>query len=218
MKKTKLLFGTLILAAGFVACNDSNDTKRDVDNLAQYVDSVDKMDPVYTTAKWTEIETGYADREARVEKNASVLQAEEKQRADETRARFTALKGKYEMKMKETEEAAKKPDYRMVLRTNLFGEGKIGTDMGFNWVTANNIKDVYDRFVTTVDDNKDKYTREDWDEIKVLYEALDNRKNEVEKDLATKDNMKIAGMKIKFASIKSVERPSAKLKENEKSK
>jgi hypothetical protein len=40
-----------------------------------------------------------------------------------------------------------------------------------------------------------EYTREDWDEIKVLYEALDTRKNTVEKDLASSDNMKIAGKK-----------------------
>ena len=218
MKKTQLLIGSFVLAGGFMACNNSNETKKDVDSLAQYVDSVDKADPVYTTAKWSEIEAGYSDREVKVDKNATALAAEEKQKADDSKAKFNALKDRYEMKIKEKEEEAKKPDYRMVLRSSLFGEGKIGTDINFKWVTANNIKDVYERFVNTVDDNKGKYTREDWDEIKVLYEALDSRKNEVEKDLATKDNLKIAGLKIKFAAIKSVERPVAKVKENEKAK
>jgi hypothetical protein len=36
---------------------------------------------------------------------------------------------------------------------------------------------VYDQFVNTVQTNKDKYSREDWDEIKLMYEALDSRKN-----------------------------------------
>ena len=67
-------------------------------------------------------------------------------------------------------------------------------------------------------DNKNNYTREDWDEIKVLYEALDNRKNEVEKDLAGKDNMRIAALKIKFATIKALKRTAEKVEENTKSK
>ncbi|MEO8770873.1 MAG: DUF6565 domain-containing protein [Ferruginibacter sp.] len=219
MKKMQLVMGSLIFIGGFSACNNNGaDTKKDVDQLSQYVDSVEKMEPVYTTTKWNEIQSGYSDREMKVEKNVSNLQEEDKQKADESKVKFTALKGKYDMKIKEAQEEANKPDYRMVLRTKLFGEGKIGSDMSFKWVTANNIKDVYEKFVSTVDDNKDKYTREDWDEIKVLYEALDSRKNEVEKDLATKDNLRIAGLKIKFAAIKSVERPMAKVKENEKSK
>lgn len=62
------------------------------------------------------------------------------------------------------------------------------------------------------------YTREDWDEIKVLYEALDTRKNEVEKDLSGSDNLKIAGLKVKFAAIKATHRAGTKGTENQDSK
>ena len=65
-----------------------------------------------------------------------------------------------------------------------------------------------------VDKNKKVYSREDWDEVKVLYEALDNRKNEIEKELASKDNVKIAKEKVKIASIFAVRRPLAKADEN----
>src|SRR6185436_17317270 len=102
-----------------------------------------------------------------------------------------------EAKLKENEIAAKAeaaPDYRQVLRNRLFGEGKIGSDMKFGFVTADNIHEVYKNFVNTVADHKNDYTREDWDEIKVLYEALDTRKNTVEKELPDGDNTKIAGL------------------------
>ena len=66
--------------------------------------------------------------------------------------------------------------------------------------------------------NKDNYTREDWDEIKVLYEALDTRKNAVEKDLSGSDNLKIAGLKVRFASIKATHRGGTKGAENEAAK
>jgi hypothetical protein len=42
-----------------------------------------------------------------------------------------------------------------------------GDDMNFDWVNATNILGVYDQFVNTVKDNKDNYSREDWDEINV---------------------------------------------------
>jgi hypothetical protein len=60
-------------------------------------------------------------------------------------------------------------------RNSLFGEGKISEDMNFDWVNKDNIHNVY-QFVHTVEDNKDTYSREDWDEVKLMYEALDSRK------------------------------------------
>jgi hypothetical protein len=66
--------------------------------------------------------------------------------------------------------------------------------------------------------NQNSYSREDWDEIKVLYEALDTRKNEIEKDLPSSDNLKIAKLKVQFAAIKSVKRPLSKVEENEEAK
>jgi hypothetical protein len=47
--------------------------------------------------------------------------------------------------------------------------------MNFDWVNKDNIHNVYQQFVH-VEDNKDAYSREDWDEVKLMYEALDSRK------------------------------------------
>ena len=86
--------------------------------------------------------------------------------------------------------------------------------MQFGFVTGDNILGIYQNFVDAVADNKNNYTREDWDEINVLYEALDTRKNVVEKDLKSSDNLKIAGLKIRYASIASTHRGGTKVKEN----
>jgi hypothetical protein len=86
--------------------------------------------------------------------------------------------------------------------------------MNFAWVNAYNIHNVYQQFVSTVDDNKDKYSREDWDEIKLMYEALDSRKNTVENEgLSASDNRKIAGLKVKFAPMYTLNRMGAKSSE-----
>jgi hypothetical protein len=50
--------------------------------------------------------------------------------------------------------------------------------MNFDWVNATNILGVYDQFVNTVGTIK-TIIREDWDEIKLMYETLDSRKNTV---------------------------------------
>jgi hypothetical protein len=47
--------------------------------------------------------------------------------------------------------------------------------MNFDWVNKDNIHNVYQQFVHTVEDNKDAIL-EDWDEVKLMYEALDSRK------------------------------------------
>ena len=120
-----------------------------------------------------------------------------------------ALKAKLEA----ANQAAVSP--KQQLRNALFGEGKIGDDMSFSWVNKDNLLATFKTFTETVQNNKDAYTREDWDEIKLLYEALGTRKNTVEKEgLSSSDNNEIAGIKIKFAPMLKVNRMGAKAEEN----
>ncbi len=234
MKKINFMITAAITITAFAACNTpaNEQAKKDVTNLNEYVDSVDKLTLVYTTANWQQVDEGYQERAIKAEEALATLEAADKEKVAESKAQYATLKANYETKIKEQEAADKMktdlgngaspmntaPDYRMALRNRLFGEGKIGADMKFDFVTANNILGVYKNFVNTVADNKNNYSREDWDEIKVLYEALDTRKNAVERDLAGSDNRQIAGLKIRFATIKATNRGGTKGAENEKAK
>ena len=219
MIKTKLVIAATIVSIGFIACNTAGDSaKKDAEVLNTYVDSVNNLTPVYTTAYWIGIDNGYQERVLLVEKNAAALSEEEKAKLDASKAKYEALKVNYELKIKESEAAAMAPNFRLVLRDRLFGAGKVGDDMQFSFVTADNILGVYQNFVDVVADNKKEFSREDWDEIKVLYEALDTRKNVVEPNLASKDNNKIAGLKIRFSSIKATNRGGTKATENKEAK
>ena len=223
MTKTKLLMAAAIVSVGFTACNSENkEAKQSAETLNVYVDSIGNATPVYTTENWTAIDKGYMERVVIADKNMAALSAEEKANAEASKAKYEALKAKYELAIKEMElkaatqssNANGAPNFRKVLRDRLFGEGKIGDDMKFAFVTGDNILGIYKNFVQVVDDNKNNYTREDWDEINVLYEALDTRKNAVEKDLKTADNLKIAGLKIRYAAINATHRGGTKVKEN----
>ena len=201
----------------FVACEKKNDEAEvNRKELRDYVDSVKKADAEYSDTYWANVEAGYHAKAVKAEAS-TMNNDEEKKKVEEAKSDFEAYKAKY------TEELQKKRDEEVyakkkAFRDALFGEGKIGADISFGWVDAKNIRGVYENFVNVVDTNKDNYSREDWDEIKVLYEALDTRKNEVEKELATKDNMAIAKEKVRFVAIKAMNRPMAKEKENSDAK
>lgn len=223
-----LLLTAAIIITGFAACTNSatDEAKKEAASLNSYVDSVASLPAVYTSENWLSIDNGYQERALRAEKRMAELEKSDKELIAQSKARYATLKANYEEKIKKQEPtvntvspaAPVTADYRQILRKRLFGEGIIGADMKFESVTAANILSVYKNFVTVVSDNKNKYTREDWDEIKVLYEALDTRKNAVEKDLSGSDNRKIAGLKVKFALIKATKRGNTKGEENQAAK
>lgn len=218
MKKINLIIAAALIATGFASCSSqATEAEHDAANVTMYVDSVEKLTPVYTAAYWTTLDEGYQIRVANSDKTIATLEITDKEKLEASKVQFEALKSAYEVKIAENN-AAIAADYRQILRTKLFGEGVVGNDMSFSFATANNLLSIYENFVNTVADNKNNYSREDWDEIKVLYEALDTRKNVVEKELPKGDNFKIAKLKIRFSSIKATHRGGTKAEENKSAK
>ena len=213
MKKIQIISGIVLIAIGFVSCKDEKQEKaqKTVDSYVTYVDSVKNVSANDLKENWKTVETQY-ERKAQ---NAEMALADIKDNVAAT-DKINTSKIKYEEFKKEmtTILAPPAPSAKQQLRNALFGEGKIGDDMSFSWVNAKNIHSVYQQFVHTVENNKDSYSREDWDEIKLMYEALDSRKNTVEKEgLTSEDNRKIAGLKLKFAPMYTLNRMGAKSKE-----
>jgi len=216
MRSKRLILALAVVALGFTSCKDEKETQAEktVNTYVVYVDSLGNVSEDEAKANWEAIDNAYqmriSEAEAALEniKNRDDAQA----KIDASRAKYDALKVKMETSMAaETPATTGTASPKQQLRSALFGEGKMGDDMNFSWVNKDNIHDVYQQFIHTAEDNKDKYTREDWDEIKLMYEALDSRKNTVEKEgLRSEDNRKIAGLKIKFAPMLQVNRMGAK--------
>lgn len=223
MKTRNLYLALAFIALGFSSCKNEKETQaeKSVNSYVVYVDSIEKVDVDAAKTNWQAIDNAYqlriSEAEAALENLKDRTAAEEKINA--TKAKYEELKAKMEAAAEADQTAAATANPKQQLRNALFGEGKIGDDMNFAWVNKDNIHDVYQQFVHTAEDNKDKYSREDWDEIKVLYEALDSRKNTVEKEgLSGEDNRKIAGLKIKFAPMLTVNRMGAKNEEMKEAK
>ncbi|HLF51973.1 hypothetical protein [Flavobacterium sp.] len=222
MKKRNLFLGLAVIAVGFTSCKDEKETQaeKSVDTYVVYVDSLGNVADADAKANWEAIDASYQLRVSEAEAALENLKDREKaqERINASRAKYEALKAKMEADMQAAAPAAP-ANPKQQLRNALFGEGKIGDDMNFDWVNKDNIHSVYQQFIHTAENNKDSYTREDWDEVKLMYEALDSRKNTVEKEgLSSDDNRKIAALKFKFGPMLKANRMGAKTEEMKEAK
>jgi hypothetical protein len=211
MKSNSLFIGIAMVAIIMTSCKDekSEQAEKSVQNFVVYTDSIDGVETQEAQKNWDAIESAYQSRVTEAETALKDLKDQQaaQEKIDAGKTKYATYKANVQTQMS----VNMKPNPKQQLRNALFGEGKIGDDMNFAWVNKDNIHDVYQQFVHTAEDNKDNYTREDWDEVKLMYESLDSRKNTVEKEgLSSKDNLKIAGLKIKFAAMAKVNRVGAK--------
>lgn len=214
MKKVQLLLGVAIIAASFTSCKSEDEkmAEQSFDRYEKYVDSVNNVAEAEALANWQAIEAGYESRMSEADMALANMkdQANAQDRLEKTKTKYT------EFKMKVEASAPKPVDRKTVIRNSYFGDGIMaGDSMDFSWVNKDNILKVYNDFYNEFDKNKDSYSREDFDELKALYEALDSRKNTVEKEgLSSEDNRKIAEIKFKFGPKFKWERMGAKAEEN----
>ena len=225
MKKNVLQIGILATVLLVVAsCKDEKkeQAEKTVNNYVVYVDSLGNVSSKDTKSNWKAIDASYQQRVNQAEKSIADVKDNDslKQKLEASKIKYDALKAKYQEELNAEKAKAKAPkNPNQLLRDRFFGEGKIGEDMNFSWVNKDNILKVYDEFFKSYKDNKSSFSREDYDETKLIYEALDSRKNTVEKEgLSSSDNMKIASIKFKFAPMFKINRMGAKARENKEAK
>lgn len=223
MKRLNLVLGAALIAAGLTSCKSESEqmAERNLDRYESFVDSVDRLDAAERSANWAAINAQYEARLAEAEAALAEMKDREKaeERVNESRSKYDSVKSEAQasVDMNNNNTAG---DNTGNLSVSFFGpDNSVGNDMNFNWVNKDNILSVYQRFVDTFEKNKDTYSRQDFDKIKAWYEALDTRKNTVEKEgLSAEDNRKIASLKLEFAPKFKWERMTAKSNENEQAK
>lgn len=223
MKKFNLALGAVLVAAGVVSCKNEGEktAEKNVDRYVVYVDSINNLDGAERAANWAAIQAEYEVRLAEADAAIAELKdnAEAQKRIEESKMKYDGVKTAAEADAKAKAEA-EAPATGNTLADAFFGPGNVvGNDMTFAWVNKDNILSVYQKFVDNFKANKDNYSRQDFDKIKAWYEALDARKNTVEKEgLSGEDNRKIAALKIEFAPVFKWERITSKGAENQKAK
>jgi hypothetical protein len=216
MKNFKILLITLATGVALLSCKNEKQTNAEKEVVAYetYVDSLNNIMITDLKTDWDSIENNHEKRKLAAEN--AIQEIEDRK---ELENKILVSNEKYELYKTSYLIQQPKAVIKSTIRTALFGSSDIGDDMMFTWVNKDNILKVYDTFTSTVEKNKATYSREDWDEIKLLYEALDTRKNTVENEgLTGTDNMKIASIKFKFAPLLKINGITSKAEENEEAK
>jgi hypothetical protein len=225
MKKSVLKLGLISMVfIGMISCQNKEKELSDkrISELEQYVDSLKEVNAEDRQANWDKIAADFEIKATNANDALVNLKDEERNpsqvKVDAATAKYDEFKVATQTKI-EAVKIASKPKPNQILRDRLFGAGKIGEDMNFSWVNKNNILKTYDSFFEAYKTNKGSFTREDYDEIKLMYEALDSRKNTVENEgLSSEDNNKIASIKFKFGPMFKINRMGAKSRETAEAK
>jgi hypothetical protein len=215
MKNLKLVLAFVAAATLFTACKNADKEMADdrVDFFTIYVDSVSNITAAESAQRWDDVEMGY--EKAKIDAESSIANSTNKEEYQERLDNANMKYEDYKVEVTAEKDRMNRENATLNIQKTLLGDSYTGGDLTFDWVNKSNILSVYDNLVNTVEKNKDSYSREDWDEIKLIYEALDTRKNTVENEgLTSSDNLKIAGLKIKFAAISTTNRIGAKSEEN----
>ncbi len=227
MNKNVLKIGlfSLILLGTFSCKNKENDlANQRISELESYVDSLKTVSAEDMQTNWDKIAEDYDTKSTNANDALADLDEETKAtsqaRVTTTASKYDELKASIQAKpVANNVDEPVKTSPSQSLRDRLFGAGKIGADMSFAWVNKDNILKVYDTFYQSYKENKESFSREDYDEIKLMWEALDSRKNTVEKEgLSSEDNGKIASIKVKFSPMFKMNRVGAKSRENTEAK
>ncbi|HLT48895.1 hypothetical protein [Aequorivita nionensis] len=214
IKFTIALFATTML---FTSCKDEKREQavKNVEQFTTYVDSISKLDMAEAKSNWVAIENDYTTYKATADENLNEVSENETLKNDVNDATVKFDEYKAKLAEKEKQELDAKNNFMI----SLLGKDYINDDMKFEWINKDNILSVYQNFVDTVSANSESYSREDWDKIKLIYEAIDTRKNTVENEgLTSKDNLAIAGLKLKFAPMYELNRIGSKSEENAEAK
>ncbi|TGE24862.1 hypothetical protein E5K00_06585 [Hymenobacter aquaticus] len=81
----------------------------------------------------------------------------------------------------------------------------------YGGLTAANIRGTYEAFTAQIKQNEDRYGIEDWRDINADWKALDDRYDQIKKDVSTADRAEIAKEKLKYAAFKSYDKTEARV-------
>ena len=211
MKKILSIIVVAFSSVAFVACSNDKKAEKNYDDFKMYVvehrDSADR----YYDKEWSALEAEYNQKRQQAEAKIDNWN-------DEMRAEYASLQSDWDSFKEDFESEKMRRDNLLKnesMEIDIFPTG-VKSDM--KAVNASNLLNVHVHFVDYVSTHKDDLSREQWDRVELLWEALGTRKNEVEKELKSSDNIKIAEQKVRFGAIKAANRPSAKLEENAEAK
>jgi len=211
MKQILTIIALTVGSIAFVACSEEKKAEKSYEDFKEYVSEHRDSAAAYYDKEWATLETEYNEKRQKAEEKIGGWN-------DEMRAEYASLQSEWDSFKEDYLNEKNRRDNVMKTDAMLVDIFPSGITSDLSAITAANLLGVHTHFVNYVEVHKDEMSREQWDRVELIWETLGTKKNEVEKDLKTSDNLKIAELKAKYGAIKATNRPSAKLEENANAK
>lgn len=189
-----------LTALAFTACNNDEQLRKDTAELRDYVNNHRDSVEIYAETQWDNLEAEYNTKKAKID--TSKLADELRETYRETEKDWESFKADYTVKHEEKVKVAEVDAFRATLAIQ-------GVRPDYSDLSNTNILAAYDHFVNMVKTNKDAYTKEQWLVVNNSWKALQGRKKEIDNNIASADNTKIAKLQLEYTAIKATNRPFA---------
>ena len=189
------------LVFSFSGCSESTAQKdKDVESLKEFVTDLKDKTENKLESGWESVDDEFEEKVEKIDGKKDDLSDDVKAEVKQLKADFAEMKESYQAKFKEQKMAME-----VKLVKNLY-DVMLTDDSNFDLmlVTEDNITPIYKSFVDELDNNKDDYTKEEWDEVNVLWDALNERKDKLEDQLPAAEKLEIAKLQARYVAFKAL--------------
>lgn len=159
------------------------------------------------TREWPEVQEGFKNRTAAIERNLDSLSTESK-------AEYAKLKERYESWEQRQERRQQTPlDAQKLSRMQ---EQLLRDFSDINAIGAAEVREAYLTFMGTVRARRQKWTQDDWDYVDHVYGELNQRRREVESQVATADKLKIRALQAEYLTLEGIGDASSMVRNTKK--
>lgn len=184
--------------------NESEAAYTDYKNYVSTLDTSATALRDTASARWKDERSMYDAKVAQIDQYATDYDENRRQEIDQLKSRYN----NYWNNFGTTRSGGITP--KGVATPPAMNSGQIAVS-GFNTATITAttplaIRQAYESFVTKVQAEKESFTKDDWKKVENYYQALDDRKNEMQSQLSDKDKYEIGKAKAKYVALKTGEK------------
>jgi hypothetical protein len=201
---------SLAIGSGMLlpSCNDQSASRKSINDLNYYVqqhrDSVDS----YVRTNWDSLDSEYQVKKAQIAKDTGRMSQVLRDSFYMVDNNWQTYKQEYQTKAAEKQQFAEMDNVRKALTLD-------GIRLDYADLKSDRVVEQYQHFVEVVKANKDTYTKEQWLVVNISWKALNGRKKEINKDIASGDEGKITKLKLEYTGVKAANRPFASSEEEQ---
>lgn len=201
-----------VFATGFIlsSCEDPNKLRaeREFNEYRDYVETESDIFDVENDWNWEEYEANWQEYDSLYQEHASEVEGNREYLSDDDISEFEQFQSQYEERKSRYEKRAASEGSnadKSLISKQMYTAMNIenSNDIDLSGVTADNARQSYKNFVDYIEQNKKDMNQADWRNAEIIWEALNLRKNAIEEDISTKDNLAIGTLKVEYGALKS---------------